>query len=205
MSLLVIFVKKRDFEGSDAWRGPEDVPLNAARHFRDDELSIYRVPTDADIPRLIAAFALGHPERLEQKDFIAVFEALVDLSGLNIEIKDGDVPDPIVRTWHRNIIGVGDNDAKSLAFSFASQGYCRRVRLALVRALVVMSHDRQYLVEGELHEDVRVELGRCIAASTVSRCGSCGHRDDAHANEGDSQACGICCLVPGSACCSRVD
>lgn|SRR5579863_2661836 len=200
MGLLVIFVKKRNFEGCERWAGPSDVPLEAWRHFRDEELSIYRVPTEGDLPRLIAAFALQHRDRLESKDFLAVDEGLVDLSGYDVKDTPGDVPDAVVREWHRSVRVGDENTAKTLTQAFAGRGYCRRVTLGLVKSVVLMAHDQQFFIAQKLSAGVKRDLEKVIrGAQADDPCQVCGHRVIAHGNV-EADVCDICSLVTGTPC-----
>jgi hypothetical protein len=141
VGLLIVFVKARDFDGAEDWMSEDTVPPEALRHFNDPELSIFRAPSRYAIPRLVAAFALSHPQRLSSKDFVALEESRLDMSALTVVATAGYVPDKIVRDWHYDVLAPDAAAVRRMAYAFGKYGTCHRVTLAQVKDVVRMSHD----------------------------------------------------------------
>ena len=132
------------------------------RHFSDPELSIYVVPSAADLSRLIAAFALAHPKQLQSSDLIYVDDTLVDLSNVYVVTTEGLVPDPVVRQWHREWLQLDDHGRRAIAFAFGCHGTCRRVPLAEVRRCVIAAHDGNFYEPNRLSPGVAADLAKVL-------------------------------------------
>lgn len=168
------------------------MPLEALRHFDDDpRLSIYRIPDYSELPRLIAAFALGHNERLQPSDCLVVDEGDVDLSPIGTVQSDGDVPDPIVRKWHLELLDLNAEQVRRLAFEFGRNGFCRRATLGRVKQLVRMASDRDYYDRGALSSGVARDADKALRGASLEQCDLCHHRAEAH----EQDKCSICALA----------
>ena len=196
MGQLIVFVKCRDFFESTCWQTEEDIPIDALRHFRgrNGELSIYRVASGDDVPRLIAAFALAHTDRLESKDFIVVEEAAVETLGLTTNVTPGAVPDVVASSWHRDILHHDEHDVRRLAHTFAKRGQCHRVTLGAVKDLVRMAHDLKHYESNSLNPAIQAQLAK-VLIDAPDACERCGHRKSAHTSHSHVVTCSICKIL----------
>jgi hypothetical protein len=130
------FVAHRDFTESSDWANPQSIPDHALRHFRDDELSLYWLPNLRSLSRVVAAFALRHPQKLKPQGVLVVDEIHISAAGFTLKCCAGDVPDLEVRDWHREVHGLDEGDARRLAFAFVRNGACHHFTIASVRMCV---------------------------------------------------------------------
>ncbi|MGA8473560.1 MAG: hypothetical protein WB681_00700 [Candidatus Cybelea sp.] len=162
MGLLVRFVRASDFEGREEWLKPSAVPHGATRHFRDAEgsTSLYRLETADDLPTLVAAYALGHPENLKKYDIFLVDEAR--LSDFTIEITPAQLPDSEVSGWHRECAELSGELLARFAFAFCAHGELARFTLSQVKQLVSHSVRASRIRVDQLSDGVRRDLTKAL-------------------------------------------
>jgi hypothetical protein len=190
LGFFVRFAGSRDFVESQQWKSINDVPPRALRYFDDDpQLSIYRIESLDDLPRLVAAYALAHPERLQPADCVVVAEEIIDRNSFVMQQTTGFVPDEIVATWHWELIGLTHQQALELTFRFGRYGKSVRVTLGLVKHLVRMAADGRFYDGSKLSDQMVLQAKKAGVEITGEACISCGHRKEAH-DSGNG-----CCLI----------
>jgi hypothetical protein len=200
MALFLRFVKERDFLGRENWKSAADVPSAALRHFFDERLSVFRLDSSDQIPRAIAAFALGHPNRLENNDILVVDETLIATRDFAIEVTDGSLPDHEITLLHREFVELSEDQARQLTFDFAVRGLSRRVTLGTLKAIVRFAHDNTYYDRARISDGVARDLEKVLVGADLRNCPQCGHRVQDHVNVAGVRRCQVCLVALKPAC-----
>lgn len=117
-----------DDDGDPDWVAAEDGPADIVTHFvpSENRLSVYLVEEET-VERLCAAFCAAR-KNVRPLDFVLIApESLSDAGFLIDASAPGDIPDAVVRGWHRDIANLTLLNLSKLALLFRAQAERRRI------------------------------------------------------------------------------
>ncbi len=126
-------------EKNEGWLGDFECRGDALKSLRskDCSLSIFWLEEDSPdhLERMLAAFAAQRQEA-DQLDFAILDESDFVELGLSLVAAPGETPDPVVNSWHRNIVELSASRIQQLATCLQSQAiFCRKREKEVLRLI----------------------------------------------------------------------
>src|SRR5437660_8036004 len=101
---------------SPGWLPAGEAPADCLSDLRagDSELSVYVVPEKAN-PAQVAIALAGTKQRIEESGYILFDVKMATALGIVIQERKGKTADPLVNTWHRDLVELSAGTLAELA------------------------------------------------------------------------------------------
>ena len=149
-------------EGNEGWLPDSECRGDVLKSLRttDCSLSIFRLEEDSPdhLERMLAAFA-AQREEAHPLDFAILDESDFVELGLRLTDAPGVTPDPVVNSWHRNIVELSTSRIQQLAACLQSQAtFCRKREkdvLRLVKKALESGHITERMIQPKVLGKIR--------------------------------------------------
>ena len=152
MPLILRKIRKAKWYRSDAvpWLAKEDLQADALVDLatKGNRLSVYVVEDDqSNLERIIAGLA-ANCDFISDFDYALFAQEALDEIKINAEDTNGETPDPVVNSWHRDLVELSAANIFALAKVIGTKAERKRVLSKRVLALVARA-----VVSGQIERD----------------------------------------------------
>lgn len=165
MPLVFRKIKKSKWYKNDAvpWLADDDLQADALADLitKGNELSVFFLD-QADheaLNRLVTALA-SNRKTIDHLEYALFAEDVLSEIGIKVTSKEADTPDPLVNTWHRNLVELSARQLMYLAHAIRNRATKERVLEKRLRGMIIdaLALDRVERAKMKLNAETIIEL-----------------------------------------------
>lgn len=146
---------------AESWLAQNELRGDALKSLasKDNTLSVYLLSNEdgESLERVITAFAAQRP-KLSTVDFALLEASHLETNGFVLETLEGNTPDPVVNTWHRDLVRLSGARILQLANGLQRDAvFCRR-RRAAVKQMIRHGIDAGWIDKTRMQKDILDEV-----------------------------------------------